>query len=235
MPPPDEPDIAAAELALGLLDGEERTAALRRLARDPDFAADVERWRDWFGALFADWPEVAAPQSLASRIEASLDGKAATPANDNMAWRRLALVTSFAALLLLGVTMFELLRPLPAPVQIAVRMPAPAPAPLLAAIAPTGGGAPLAAAYDPARATVRITGALPVPAGRSAELWAIRGKEAPRSLGLVAGGPTRLVVPAAARQAIAADTVLAISIEPVGGSPTGLPTGPVVATGTLTG
>ncbi|MGJ3628226.1 hypothetical protein AB5I41_17070 [Sphingomonas sp. MMS24-JH45] len=59
MPTPeaDTPiDMAAAELALGVLDGDERAAALRRVLAEPDFAREVARWRDYLAALFADWP-----------------------------------------------------------------------------------------------------------------------------------------------------------------------------------
>ncbi|AIT07429.1 hypothetical protein MC45_14790 [Sphingomonas taxi] len=236
----DLPDMTAAELALGLLDGSERASALRRLASEPGFAAEVERWRDWLGALFADWPAVAAPDAVAARVEASLDAPRGVPAaNDNAGgvarWRGLAMAASIAACLLLAVTTLLMLRPAPAPIRIPVRVPVTAPAPLLAAIVPTGKGAPIAAAYDPASATVRIAGGVDVPAGHSAQLWAIHGADAPRSLGVIPAGPARVVVPAAVRPALAAETVLAISIEPAGGSPTGLPTGPVVATGKLSG
>jgi anti-sigma-K factor RskA len=236
----DTPDMTAAELALGLLEGTERAAALRRLASEPGFAAEVERWRDWLGALFAYWPAVTAPDAVAARVEASLDAQRVMPtaANDNAdvaRWRRIAVAAGIAACLLLAVTTLLMLRPAPAPMRIPVRVPVAAPAPLLAAIAPTGKGAPIAAAYDPASATVRIAGGVNVPAGRSAQLWAIRGSDAPRSLGVIPAGPAQVIVPAAVRPALAAETVLAISIEPAGGSPTGLPTGPVVATGKLSG
>ncbi|MCU6454435.1 anti-sigma factor [Sphingomonas sp. A2-49] len=245
MPPPDDaplPDMAAAELALGLLDGAERDAALHRLIREPAFAGEVERWRDWLAALFAGWPAVAAPAEVAARIEASLDarapdGMAGVPAaaNDNGArWRMLALATSIAACLLLAVTTMLMLRPAPAPVRVPVAVRIPAAPPLIAAMAPTGKGTPVAAAYDPASGVVRIAGAVDVPAGRSAEVWAIEGSAAPRSLGVMADATrAEMIVPAALRGHIADDTVLAISIEPAGGSPTGLPTGPVVAAGKL--
>jgi anti-sigma-K factor RskA len=222
----DLPDMTAAELALGLLDGSERAAALRRLASEPGFADEVERWRDWLGALFASWPAVTAPDAVATRVEASLDAQRGVTkaANDNA-----------GGVLLLAVTTLQMLRPAPAPIRIPVRVPVAAPAPLLAAIVPTGKGAPIAAAYDPASATVRIAGGVDVPAGRSAQLWAIRGSDAPRSLGVIPAGPVQLTVPAAVRPALVAETVLAISIEPTGGSPTGLPTGPVVAAGKLSG
>lgn len=225
--------MTAAELVLGLLDGDARDAAMRRLAHDPAFAAEVEAWRNWLGALFAAWPGIEAPAAVSARIEASLDTYGGVPvaANDNGRWRRLAAVAGLAACLLLAATVMLLLRAPPEP----VRIPVTAPAPLLAAIAPTAQGAPIAAAYDPASGTVRIAGGVDAPAGRTAELWAIRGEEPPRSLGLLPRTGARLTVPAGVRATMAPDTVLAISIEPAGGSPTGLPTGPVVATGKLSG
>ncbi|MGP7794991.1 anti-sigma factor [Sphingomonas sp. CLY1604] len=239
-----DPDLAAAELALGLLDGAEREAALRRLAREPGFAIAVEWWQARLAALFAAWPGVEAPAAVARRIEATLDARGRA-ANDDAApvaaqraarWRGVAIGAAMAACLLLAVTATLLLRPPPAPVRVPVPVPVAAPPPLLAAIVPSGGGAPIAAAYDRTAGTVRIAGAVAAPAGRVAELWAIRGAEPPRSLGLLpTAGAARIAVSPALRPVLAADTVLAVSIEPAGGSPTGLPTGPVVATGKLSG
>ena len=236
-------DLAAAELALGLLDGEARVAALARVAADPAFALAVAWWEARFAALFADGADVAVPPAVLRRIEASLDGLAldggrrVVAANDNPgvgAWRGAAIAAGLAACLLLVVTVMLALRPAPEPVRVPVPVPVAAQAPLLAALAPSEGkGAPIAAAYDRESGVVRIGGAVAVPAGRSAELWAIRGTAAPRSLGVMAAG--RVVVPTALRAQMAADTVLASSIEPAGGSPTGLPTGPVVAAGKLAG
>ena len=228
-------DLAAAELALGLLDGEARTAALARVAADPAFALLVAWWSDRFAGLFANVPGVAAPHHLLARIEASLDGGRAANDNGGIAgWRRTAFGALVAACLLLVVTVALLLRPAPAPVRVPV--PVAAEAPLLAALTPTEGkGEALAASYDRATGVVRIGGAVTVPAGRSAELWAISGSAAPRSVGVMAAGAAQVTVPAALRAQVAADTVLAISIEPAGGSPTGLPTGPVVAAGKLAG
>jgi anti-sigma-K factor RskA len=70
----------------------------------------------------------------------------------------------------------------------------------------------------------------PLGAGRVLELWAVPGKGAPRSLGLVsASGTTRVL-----RARLLADTAaFAVSLEPAGGSPTGAPTGPIVSVGKL--
>ena len=57
----------------------------------------------------------------------------------------------------------------------------------------------------------------------------------PRSLGLIeAGRPVQINLPAELMQRIAANATLAVSLEPPGGSPTGQPTGPVIANGKLT-
>jgi anti-sigma-K factor RskA len=66
-------------------------------------------------------------------------------------------------------------------------------------------------------------------AQKSFELWAIAGGP-PKPLGLVSAAPGKpLLVPASAVSD--AGTTLAVSLEPEGGSPTGLPTGPVLFQG----
>src|SRR4029453_9853148 len=68
-----------------------------------------------------------------------------------------------------------------------------------------------------------------VPAGKTMELWALPQQGAPRSLGIIAAeGTTRVDLPRTADATFSAVPAMAISIEPTGGSPTGLPTGPVV-------
>ena len=70
-------------------------------------------------------------------------------------------------------------------------------------------------------------------ADRSLELWALPLGAAPKSLGLITAGDklAALQLPAAADQSLADVPMLAVSLEPKGGSPTGAPTGPVLYTG----
>ena len=69
--------------------------------------------------------------------------------------------------------------------------------------------------------------------GRVLELWAILPDQAPVSLGVLPDSETtRILVPAELRSQ-AAQITLAISDEPVGGSPTGAPTGAVLAAGAM--
>ncbi len=82
--------------------------------------------------------------------------------------------------------------------------------------------------------TVRRVGASPEP-GKSYELWLVSDRlQRPRSLGVI-GGSDFTARPALASYDI--DTVnratYAVTTEPEGGSPTGLPTGPIVFTGKL--
>jgi anti-sigma-K factor RskA len=68
-----------------------------------------------------------------------------------------------------------------------------------------------------------------LPAGKALELWALTASGTPVSLGLlpVTGDHHRVLTPAQ-RAALDGARQLAVSLEPVGGSPTGLPTGPVL-------
>ena len=232
----DAPDMAAAELALGLLEGEERAHALRRMLAEHGFAQEVERWRKHLAPLFDLWPAMPPPTNMLRRIEQSIDGPVATPVAAEPAPRRwfwpvTAGLTSVAAAALLAVVV---LRPIPIP-SPAPRPAAPAPAAvLIASIDPVKAGTPVTAVYDPNSATVRITAAAFADTSRSAELWVIAGDGVPHSLGLLRNsGNSSLAVNPGNRARLAPGATLAVSLEPIGGSPTGLPTGPVVAKGAL--
>jgi anti-sigma-K factor RskA len=106
---------------------------------------------------------------------------------------------------------------------------------LVATLVGDDGAALISAAYDPARgAVVLAPAAHPSLAGKSPELWVIEGKAPPRSLGVVdMDAPSARGIDKARLAGLKPGSVLAVSIEPAGGSPTGQPTGPVVAKGTL--
>ncbi|MFC3941864.1 anti-sigma factor [Pseudomonas gingeri NCPPB 3146 = LMG 5327] len=73
-----------------------------------------------------------------------------------------------------------------------------------------------------------------VDANRSLELWAIPLDGKPVSLGLVPReGKGRLELSEAHKTLLGTSVVLAVSLEPQGGSPTGQPSGPVLYSGPL--
>ena len=218
-----EPGVAAAELALGLLEGDERAAALRRTLAEPDFARDVERWRRHFGSLFASVPEVAPAPDLGERVIARLDGPAREPSG---LWRPIAIAASLVAA---GLSGLLVMRPGPVPAPIVAATPAP----MVAAFMIEGQKAPIVATYDSASGRLSMPGPMPIPAGKSAQLWAIIGTDAPHPLGLFHEAGARVEAEAKSATPMPAGTTFAISIEPLGGSPTGAPTGPVVGSATL--
>ena len=217
-----DPDMTAAELALGLLDGEERAAALRRVLADPDFAREVEQWRQRLAGLFDDYPDVAAPESVATRL-AQLDRPAAPAPTGRARWPIAALVTAIAAMLAL----FVVLRPAP-PVAVAPHHM------MVASLMMTDKSAAVPAMVDMTTGEMRIGGAVMAPQGKAAQLWMIGGDGVPKPMGMLASaGPSRMMLPIEKRRGLKAGIMLAVSIEPLGGSPTGLPTGPGVASGKL--
>ena len=67
--------------------------------------------------------------------------------------------------------------------------------------------------------------------GRALELWLIEGDDPPVSLGVLPDTEATVLQVDAAVAAALPGGVLAVSDEPPGGSPTGQPTGDVLATG----
>ncbi|WP_121115822.1 anti-sigma factor [Croceibacterium ferulae] len=226
--------ILAAELALGLLDDAEHMAARQRLLTDPDFAAEVAWWQDRFAGLAEGTAAVEPPSALLARIQARLTQ--AAPAGAARRWNWFtggaltgALAASLAALLLMpDAKVIERVR------ERVVEIPVAAPAPLVAVLAPGEGTGrePVAAVYDQQTRTLRLTATITVPADRAAELWSIGSDNVPRPLGLLTAG-TRGAIRIEGDMVLQPDETIAISIEPVGGSPTGQPTGEVIAAGPL--
>jgi anti-sigma-K factor RskA len=216
----EDPDMMAAELALGLLDGAERAEALRRALADPAFAREVEEWRDRLASLFDDYPEVPAPERVAARL-AEESSETTAP---RRRWPLVALITAVAAMLAF------LLVP-----RIAHTPTTPAPhAVVVASLTTTDKSASLPAVIDLSTGEARVAAAALAPSGKSAELWMIGSDGVPKSMGVLAdAGPSRMILPAKELALVTAGVKLAVSIEPVGGSPTGKPTGPIVASGTL--
>lgn len=220
--------MAAAELALGVLDGEERAAALRRVLAEPDFAREVERWRAHFGLMFDGVAEVPAPAGLYSRIEARID----PPKRAVNPWKPTAIAASLAALAMTAVALRPI-EPPPAVVAPAPGLPQ-ATAPMIAAMALSDASGSQPAMYDATAGMVKMPGPMPIPAGKSAQLWVIAGDGPPQPLGTFhSTAPGIYEAEAKMDTLIAAGATLAISIEPMGGSPTGAPTGPVIASGKL--
>ncbi len=231
--PPDE--ALALEWALGMLAGAARQAAEDRRRTDPAFAGLCDRWVAVLAPLSDEVPPVAPSPGLWARISRTIEADetaartpAPRPAPALRWWNSLALWRGATAAMAALSLALLLARPPGGP-------PPQPPVLLAATLTAEGGGALLTAALDPGRREVVLA---PVSGdaadGRVPELWLIPADGRPRSLGVIdLKGAQRIAVPAAMAELVADGAVLAVSLEPQGGSPTGAPTGPVVATGTL--
>jgi anti-sigma-K factor RskA len=220
--PADE--LLAAEFALGVLAGTERDAAAQRIAREPGFARMVAAWEERLAPWAAEIAEASPSPAVWDRIAAALPAQAAprTSLWQSLAfWRGLTLATGALAAACIGALIYL--------------GNAPPQAPLIAAI-DGGGHHHFVATLDTRSGTVAVVpAAFAADATRVPELWLIPADGKPRPLGLLRADRTvTITIPPELAPHATRNAVLAVSLEPQGGSPTGQPTGPVIASGKLT-
>lgn len=233
-------EITAAEYALGLLTGEEERAARQRIAVDPDFASEVARWRGRLAPLHDETQDVPPPAEQWDRIEAAIGGRAA--ANDNLAILRVRLRAWKSATAVMGAIAASLalvlvLEPGPTVTQRSGPPQRAIGASPMVAMLGDASATKVMASWDPnARQLILvIPGKMPTDERHSNELWVIPAGGKPKSLGTMpAGKQMHMRLADALADLLQQGATIAISIEPRGGSPTGAPTGPVVASGALT-
>lgn len=245
----DDRDMMAAEYVLGTLPEEERTAAAERVASDPAFAALVRAWEDRLAPLDRETPPMTPSERVWRRIEAAVATEIVVPRVDPRArlvdaagpvadviditrrlrrWRVLAVAATVVAASLASLIVVD-------------RMPE-----LLRFVTPDQGGRYVAVVNRDAslpalivdvdtlsgRVTVRPVSA-EAPAGKALELWVIPEGGAPRSLGLVNPAGPAYSIPREQAGLLPAKGLIAITVEPPGGSPTGAPSGTPVYAGQL--
>jgi anti-sigma-K factor RskA len=229
-PEPEGDDIVAAEYVLGVLPADERATATRRIDSDGVFARLVDKWEVYFAPLAAAYQAIEAPAGVKPAIDRRLFAIGAQQPREAGPgllsslgfWRALAsaLVVAFAVYVA-----YPLVVP---PVSIP-------PERLIASIAPAeASGVQYLAVFDPAAGEVSLSRVSGEPgANQDFELWMVEGQNAPISMGVIPQGATaRLAVSPETASRLGQGDALAISREPLGGSPTGAPTA-VVAAGAL--
>ncbi len=224
--PPGGGDAAlAAEFVLRLLDPAETAACAAREAADPGFAAEVARWRADLLPLDAGFALAPPPAALRGRIEARLFPDAAQPSALARLWGSVGLWRGLAATSA-AVAVWLAVAPRPPDPELVAE--------LIAALAPREGGGEFVASFDPATGAVTVTRLLgAADQGRVLQLWALVD-QAPVSLGLLPATPrAEIVLPPELAARIGDGTLVEVSEEPTGGSPTGRPTGTVLAAGFL--
>ena len=224
-------DALAQQYATGTL----RAGARRRfealLPGHPQLRNAVAGWQERLMPLSASLPLQTPPARVWAGVERRLFPE--TRQAPSAWWQRLAPWRAWSALATLATVGLALV----------LVLPGPALPPVVVVLQGTG-GATGAAGTDTIVASVSADGralvARPVvpvnlQAGRVLELWSVPPQGAPRSLGLIAADGSTVVT----RQRLPASLLkggtaaLAVSLEPLGGSPTGTPTGPVLYAGKL--
>jgi anti-sigma-K factor RskA len=217
-------EVLAGEYVLGVLSQEDRQKVERRMRSDRQFAAIVNRWAQNL-SHFNDEYEAAMPSAdVFPKVERRLfDGRQRGTGlwHSLLFWRGFAFASlAFAAL----VAMFN---------SSAIRQPPHPARPLVADLAAQDGAINLVASYDSASGRLRVS---PVASGKleekSLELWLIRGSEPTQALGVLPQtGEGEFAVAPNLRGQLEEGAVLAVSVEPFGGSSSGKPTGAVIASG----
>ena len=228
----------AAEYALGVLEGADLVEARRACAGDSDFRREVEQWTWRFAPLLDDVEEQATPQSLWTRIDRVIgEADRIRDLERQVTWSRRTNFGLFAtAAALAGVLLLRpaLVQP-PVPAPTVQPMPAASSAPMVAMLG-DGKGTKIVANWDPdkRRLVLAVAGDMPADPAHSHELWVIPEGSKPISLGTMGNDEmSRMQLANALAELLKKGATIAITVEPPGGSPTGDPTGPIVASGKL--
>ncbi|WP_455853831.1 anti-sigma factor [Pantoea endophytica] len=207
-------DALAAEYALGTLSGLARLRFARRLRNEPALAANVARWQTMLAGLDNQLAPVTPPEKVWKKITLSLPEKSVPPPQRRyVGW---LLAASIAAIALVA--------------SIFLQQPTLTP---LTVLSDAQHREQWVLSADSKLAQLSLTPLHPaaLTASNSLELWVIPAGKAPISLGLVDSENATDI--ALKNPELARSGMIAISLEPRGGSPTGQPTGPVLYSGQL--
>lgn len=225
-------DGLAAEYVLGTQSTRVRRRMQRLLVQDSLLAERVAWWESQLNQLADSADSVPVPPWVWRRIENILQPPAKDPSGDVGGWWQslwvwrgsTALATAMALVLLLLPPLIQ--RPDVITVEGGVVLV------LTDEESKTAFLISRPSADAPIRAQAIAASVMTVQ--QAYELWLLPPDAAPLSLGLLNDQGGTILQPSAALSALMQPgVVMAVSIEPPGGSPTGAPTGPVVYTGSI--
>jgi anti-sigma-K factor RskA len=232
---PDLIERLAAQYALGTLRGRARLRFARLARENAGVARAVREWENRLGPMSLAVREVRPHRRVWKAIQARLPEPGG--AWDSLAfWRNLGLMASgcAAALLVAFVVRDPRFGPVPAEKIAAPTQMQPAYVAMLSDKA----GKVVLLAYADRRSDelwLKASDMQSIDSGKQVfELWGLPKEPggAPKSLGLLPPRDKgRIKLAAAADQTLSDFPALAVSLEPAGGSQTGLPTGPVLYSG----
>lgn len=201
--PQEDDEALAAEYVLGVLDIADRSAVEARVKKDSAFAGRIVAWENRLAGLNEGFAETPVPKLL-PKIEARLFPTAPRQRRSYAGW--FAGVAVAAALAMVS---FSLIAP-PRP-------------DLVATLSTKDARLSYQVSHFSQTLTVTRVAGSAAPEGQVHQLWIIAPGSAPVSLGLLAGETLVVHYPTPP-----AGWLLAVSVEPEGGSASGLPSGPVI-------
>lgn len=233
-------EFRAAELALGLLEGDERVQAERELLRDPSFRASHAYWE----ALTEKWLDTVPPMRLESDLWPSINARLANgPAYSGgiangrslgrapvRAW---AIAATMTALLSCTIAVHFYQRDLTTRhenTSLARRLAITEGERKIGQIRDGTSNVLVTALYDPPSGTIDLRLDVPRGPSRVPELWVIPADGRPRSLGTFPDATGQLRVQPAMRTLLTDGVTLALTLEPADGALHSAPTGPVLGT-----
>lgn len=237
----EEREVLAGEFALGVLEGEELSAAQRLMLASHEFADDVEWWRLKLGCMAEEarlhvprdglWPAIERRLAEAASAADRPSPPAAAPAPGYSAWS-LGAAMSGAAAIAAGVTFF-FAEPAPSPDPVAPPPPIAGAGPgerLVAQSQSEEGAISLAGIVDrdAGSLTLNVSGLQPDD-GEISELWIVPEGGAPRSLGPIPqDGEFARDLDAEERALLRQGSALAITYEEAVGVPHAAPTSDIL-------
>lgn len=233
-------NLRYAEYVLGVLDADARAEVAREMLASDEVATAVALWQQRLLPLAESIEEVVPPPYVWARIRDALklDAAVHAPARtaprprlwDNLAlWHWLGLGASAVAVAMLLVVMLPRHANVPTPAVARAAY-------LAAAIRQDNGATGWTATMDLQGGRMIVVPAAPqsLAQGKAPELWLIPAGRKPIAVGMISRErPTTLALAPALLKQFATTAALAVSVEPPGGSPTGQPTGPVIAKGAI--
>ncbi|MQG93481.1 anti-sigma factor domain-containing protein [Pseudomonas sp. MN1F] len=227
LPPDDDRDLLIAEYVLGVLGREACEEVEALAARDPAVQAAVAAWQRQFEGWLSQVPEVSPPDRTWQRIEAQLfSNEPSMKQPRRSGWQTVGFWRWTTAALAAGLIIAVFTLGMPEH-RVATT--------LLARLEQSDGDVLFTATVHPGDRAVLF---VPTRASNwkdlSAQAWLIGKDGKPHSLGLLpANAAADLAIPPELAASLGDGAVLAVSLEPENGSPTGLPTGPVIAQGKI--
>ena len=228
-------DLRYAEYVLGVLDVDARAAVAQDIESSPAAAAGVAAWERNLLSLAEEVVDVAPAPYVWARIRDTLKFNA--PAREvprKGLWNNLPLwhwIGIGASAVAIASLMFVVTPPRPAPAPVAASTGY-----MVSNLQQDDGATRWTATMDlrNARMVVVPARAAAFEQGRAPELWLIPAGQKPISVGMIMPDrPATLALDPVLLSRLGPTAVLAVSVEPIGGSPTGQPTGAVIAKGAI--